>query len=99
VASAKRSDLATAIRAYRTQLELDPPNPVSEHFQLASWLHQIGEAEAARRHVLRALEDAPRFREALSLLQEITGCCEPVQSDALPTPAAADATSASPPTS
>ena len=98
-ASAKRSDLATAIRAYRTLLELDPPNPVSEHFQLASWLHQTGEAEAARRHVLRALEDAPRFREALSLLQEITGCCEPVQSDARPTPAAADATSASPPTS
>lgn len=95
-ASAKLADLPAAIGAYRTLLELDPPNPASEHYQLASWLHQTGESEAARRHVLRALEDAPRFREALSLLQEITGCCEPTESSPSSPPAAAAET---PPTS
>lgn len=59
-----------AIAAYRALLLLDPPDPVEVHYQLARLLHARGDAEA-KRHVLQALEDAPRFREAQRLLLEI----------------------------
>ncbi|MES1167046.1 MAG: hypothetical protein ABUL68_03510, partial [Pseudomonadota bacterium] len=54
----------------RTLLKLDPPNPADAHFQLAQLLQRTGDPEA-RRHVLEALEEAPRYREALALLLEI----------------------------
>ena len=61
-----------AITAYRKLLWLDPPDPAEVHFQLARLLHKRGDAETeARRHVLEALEEAPRFREAQRLLLEI----------------------------
>jgi len=60
----------TAIAAYRALLQLDPPNPAEAHFRLAKLLHQTGDP-AARRHVLQALEEAPRYREALRLLLEM----------------------------
>lgn len=63
-------DATTAAMAYRALLELDPPNPAEIHFSLARALHRLGDP-AARRHVLQALEEAPRYREALRLLREI----------------------------
>jgi hypothetical protein len=51
-------------------LELDPPNPAEVHFNLARLLHRAGDP-AARRHVLQALEDAPRYRAALQLLLQM----------------------------
>jgi len=61
-----------AITAYRKLLMLDPPDPVEVHFQLARLLHQRGNFEnEARRQTLQALEDAPRFPDALQLLLEI----------------------------
>lgn len=57
----------TAIDAYRALLRLDPPDPAETHFRLAKHLHQTGHQEA-RRHLLQALEEAPRYREALRLL-------------------------------
>jgi tetratricopeptide (TPR) repeat protein len=59
-----------AIEAYRSLLKLDPPDPAEVHFKLASRLHQAGDA-AARRHVLMALEEAPRYQAAHKLLLEI----------------------------
>lgn len=56
-----------AIRAYRAQLRLDPLDPADTHFKLARALHREGDP-AARRHVLEALEEAPRHRSALDLL-------------------------------
>jgi len=70
-ASAETGDLTVAIDAYRVLLELNPTDPADVHFHLARWLHRQGDAEAARRHALRALEEAPRFREALQLLQSL----------------------------
>jgi tetratricopeptide (TPR) repeat protein len=65
-------DQAQAIDAYRKLLLLDPPDPVETHFQLARLLHARGGAESeAKRHVLQALEDAPRYRAAQRLLLEI----------------------------
>jgi tetratricopeptide (TPR) repeat protein len=60
-----------AITAYRKLLALDPPDPVDAHFQLARLLHGRGSEAEARRHVLQALEDAPRFRDAQKLLLEV----------------------------
>ncbi len=63
-------DAATAIGAYRALLQLDPANPAEVHFGLARQLHRAGDP-AARRHVLQALEEAPRHRDALRLLLEL----------------------------
>jgi tetratricopeptide (TPR) repeat protein len=63
-----------AIAAYRRLLLLAPADPAEVHFQLARLLHARGHAESeAKRHVLQALEDAPRFREAQRLLLQIEG--------------------------
>jgi tetratricopeptide (TPR) repeat protein len=63
-----------AIAAYRRLLLLDPADPAEVHFQLARLLHLRGNAEPeAKRHVLEALEDAPRFRQAQLLLLQIEG--------------------------
>ena len=62
----------TGIEAYRALLELDPPDPVDVQFHLAQWLFRTGNPEA-RRHVLQALEEAPRYRAALDLLLRIDG--------------------------
>jgi tetratricopeptide (TPR) repeat protein len=59
-----------AIDEYQTLLLLDPADPADVHFRLGRLLHQSGDA-AAKRHVLQALEEAPRFREAHKLLLEI----------------------------
>ena len=63
-------DANEAMSAYRAMLALEPPDPAELHFKLARLLHQAGSPEA-RRQVLQALEEAPRYREALRLLLEI----------------------------
>ena len=65
-------DEAGAIAAYRTLLSLNPPDQPEIHFRLARVLHSAGDA-AAKREVLLALEETPRFREAHRLLLEIEG--------------------------
>ena len=59
-----------AIASYRTLLRLAPLNPAEFHFRLARLLHSSGDA-AAKREVLLALEETPRFRAALDLLLAI----------------------------
>ncbi|MDX1563830.1 MAG: hypothetical protein R3236_00425, partial [Phycisphaeraceae bacterium] len=59
-----------AIKAYRTLLKLKVPDRVRVHFRLARML-KTAEPTQARHHVLRALEEAPRFREAQNLLKEL----------------------------
>lgn len=70
-AAEKLGDRPTAINAYQTLLRLDPPNPAETHFQLAKWLHEGGDP-GARREVLLALEEAPRYRAALELLLAVS---------------------------
>jgi len=60
----------TAIDGYETMLLLDPPDPAEAHYRLARLFHEAGDPKA-KRHVLQALEDAPRFRDAQRLLLEI----------------------------
>jgi tetratricopeptide (TPR) repeat protein len=61
-----------AIEAYLTLLALNPANPADVHFRLARLLHE-DRNPSAKRHVLLALEEAPRFRDAQLLLLEIAG--------------------------
>ena len=61
-----------AISAYRHLLLLEPADPAQAHYELARLLHARGGAEGeAKRHLLQALEEAPRFRDAQRLLLEI----------------------------
>jgi tetratricopeptide (TPR) repeat protein len=71
-ASSKIGDLQTSIGAFRSLLGLDPPDPADVNFHLAEILHKAGNPDA-RHHVLLALEEAPRYRDALRLLLEING--------------------------
>jgi len=68
-AGAALGNNALAITSYKKLLALDPPDPTETHFQLAKLLHARGDSEAeAKRNVLQALEEAPRFRDAQKLL-------------------------------
>ena len=69
-ASRHTNDISQSILANRALLELDPPNPAEVHFELASALHRKGDP-GARRQVLQALEEAPRYQAALKLLLEL----------------------------
>jgi tetratricopeptide (TPR) repeat protein len=61
-----------AAEAYRTVLRLEPPDPADVHLRLARLLRKR-DPRAARRHVLDALSEAPRFRDAHRLLLEMHG--------------------------
>lgn len=59
-----------AIESYQRLLMLEPSDPVDVHYRLARLLRPRDMA-AAKRHVLEALADAPRFRDGHRLLLQI----------------------------
>jgi tetratricopeptide (TPR) repeat protein len=59
-----------AIESYKRLLLLEPPDPVDINYRLGRLLQHKNPAEA-KRHVLMALVEAPRFRQAHSLLLQI----------------------------
>jgi tetratricopeptide (TPR) repeat protein len=61
-------DRAQVVRARGALVALDPADRPEAHYQLALALLEAGDAAAARREVLRALEIAPRFQRAQELL-------------------------------
>lgn len=61
-----------AMQALRASLLLSPFNQVDLHYRLACVLQRRGDVAGAKRHVLQALEDAPRFREGHLKLLELT---------------------------
>jgi len=62
---------APAIEAWRTLLLLDPLDLADHHYRLAKLLAEDNQLPAAKQEVIRALEEAPRFRDAHRLLLEI----------------------------
>ena len=60
-----------ALQEYLAVQSLKPHDAADAHYRLARAYHRLNESEDARRHVLFALEIAPRFQDALSLLLEI----------------------------
>jgi tetratricopeptide (TPR) repeat protein len=108
-AATASEDRATAIEAYRALLNLDPVDPAEIHYQLATLLENQGtDLPAARRHILQALEDAPRYRAAhqrlLAILQRMeeneikasTVDAKPIESSPTNKPKQVDETSAKP---
>lgn len=59
-----------AIDSFKKLLKLGPTSPADINYRLAT-LFGSNEPEKAKRHVLDALVDAPRFREAHELLLEL----------------------------
>lgn len=72
-----------AINSFEKLLKLGPSSPAEINFQLAK-LYTDEDEVRAKRHVLDALVDAPRYREAHSLLIQLTETKEPAK----PEPAA-----------
>ncbi|MGD8895521.1 MAG: tetratricopeptide repeat protein [Acidobacteriota bacterium] len=64
-------DTGGVVRARRSVLDLDPVDRPEALYQLARAHWGAGDAAAARRVVLEALELAPRFRRAQALLLEL----------------------------
>jgi tetratricopeptide (TPR) repeat protein len=75
---------AEAAQALQASLEMDPVDPAGLHFQLAQALAMAGDRQQARRHVLMALEEAPRYREAQKLLLRLLEQAEAGPGDAMP---------------
>lgn len=69
-AEARQSD-ALAVAALQSLMLLEPIDPVGARYRLATAHFRLGQWEPAKREVLRALEEAPRFREAHQLLLKI----------------------------
>jgi tetratricopeptide (TPR) repeat protein len=57
-----------AIQSYRALLQMEPIDPARMHFDLARLLSEQGVLVEAKRHVIMALEEAPRYRDAQKLL-------------------------------
>ena len=70
-AAAGLGDDSTAVVAWQTLIQLDVPERADAHYQLARLLAKRGDVATARRHVLLALEETPRYRAALQLLREL----------------------------
>ena len=81
-----------AADALRTVGLMDPLDPAELDFRLATNLAKDGDRDTAKHHVLRALEQAPRYRAAhrllLSLVEEPANeAAEPTSEDASDAPA------------
>ncbi|TWT68013.1 tetratricopeptide repeat protein [Crateriforma conspicua] len=63
---------ADRIAPLKALLELDPIDPVGLHYELAMCWEQLDNTVAAKRSVLKSLQDAPRFRDALALLVRVS---------------------------
>lgn len=71
--AAKLGATAEAIRFRRAVVALQPSDRAGAWFELAVAYRNSGDREAARREVLRALEEAPSFEKAQMLLLELRG--------------------------
>ena len=69
--AARKGERAMAIRERRAIVALNPVDRAAALYNLAVAYRDAGDAQAARRTVLRALEDAPNYERAQSLLLEL----------------------------
>jgi len=69
-AAEETGETASATSALESLLLLEPPEKSRIHLQLANLKRQADDGEAARRHLLQAIELSPRNREAYRRLKE-----------------------------
>ncbi|HSG69377.1 MAG TPA: tetratricopeptide repeat protein [Planctomycetaceae bacterium] len=70
-AGERAGDAEAAIVGLRALSRMNPFDPADIHYRAARLLHQTGQFDEARQHVLLALAEAPRYREAHELLLEV----------------------------
>jgi len=70
-AAEQQGAFAEAVGALRALARMDPVDPASIDFRMARALMGMGAFEESQHHALRALLEAPRYREALELLLEV----------------------------
>lgn len=70
-AAAQLKDQALLVDSYRALLLLENFDMAEAHYQFAAALRDQGELGEAKRHVLLALEEAPRYRAAQKLLLDL----------------------------
>ena len=63
----KIGNAVKAAEALSASLELQPTDPASIHYRLAVSLQSVGKIELAKRQVLKALEESPRYKAAMEL--------------------------------
>jgi len=63
---------ADTVRSLRALGSMDPVDPAAVDFRMAQALAAMDQTERAKHHVLRALEEAPRYRDAHRLLLQLT---------------------------
>ena len=71
--AAQLGNRALAVRERRAVVALNPADRAEALYQLALAYLEAGDSAAARREILRALEDAPNFEKAQELLLRIRG--------------------------
>lgn len=76
LAAEKLNDHKLAIDSYQALLLLNPIDVADLHLKLATTLQQAGDLTGAKRHVILALEEAPRFRAAHQRLLDIIKASE-----------------------
>lgn len=64
-------DLPLTAKALEALTRLQPVDPADIHFRLAAAMEKMGDVAKARRHVLLALDQAPRYRDAHRLLLKL----------------------------
>jgi tetratricopeptide (TPR) repeat protein len=70
-AAEKLRQMPIAAESWRAILQLKPIDPAEAHLRYAQACLAIQQNELAKRHALMAIEEAPRYREALKLLSQI----------------------------
>jgi tetratricopeptide (TPR) repeat protein len=61
-------DYPAVIAAQQALLQMEPADPAAVHYRLALAHERLGDRQRAKRQVLMALEEAPRYRDAHRLL-------------------------------
>lgn len=70
-ASIETQNAQASLAAHAALLEMDPVDPAGLYLRLAQAHQQLGDDTRAKRRVLQALEEAPRYRDAHALLLQL----------------------------
>lgn len=66
-----RGDVTLALRELQTAVDAGPPNPAEALTSLAEATLRMGQRDAAKGHLIRALEATPRYERAQELLLQV----------------------------
>ncbi len=72
IAAEKTGDDQAIIESLSVLTNMNPLDAADVHFRLASALHRSNQLDSAKRQVIMALEQAPRYRDAHALLLKIS---------------------------